>query len=482
MPKPPAITVTALLLVAGAVPAAPPGAVTPPDRLADRQRFEDSLVVREVEVRFDLEVLPPFESLGKRGAGDFVLVEEGAERPTLRFEAEPEAGGWEVLLWFDAGLASGPARAVAARALAERAATLAAAGSVELIEAGAALARSGPIGSAAALSAQLLDVAGRAAGEAPTVPRVAESLDRLAVEIAERKGGGARALLLPMSSLEVDAQFLDELGRARAGEPATPRVRPLVEAARTLAGYGWTTFAIALPADAEPVALRAGDAPATVTQGPSGDVRVSAPIERPRPAATDSTRLDTALDLGLIPSGDLVRASSGAVAGQPAFLDTLLDRLFSRARLVAMAPEAPPGRLLARQVLWSGGDGRPLPAVTLARASTPAEVAAARLRRALAGAAGGALGGGVGIDRSDGGIRVCLAAGVERAWIRLSSARRVEGSAVLAIGEPTDLRRPGAKGAAAGEAAPACVAWPAATLRDPVHLVEDLDRETWTSF
>lgn len=450
------------------------------DQGPDRKRFEDSLVVREVEVRFDLSVLPPFESLGKRGAGDFALVEDGAERPALRFEAEPEPGGWEVLLWFDAGLASGAARAAAARALAERAARLAAVGSVELIEAGDALTRSGAIASAAELAERLGRVAERAAGATPSPERAAGAFDRLAVEIAERKGGGPRALLLPVSSLEVDAQYLDELGRARAGEPATPRVRPLVDAARTLAGYGWTTFAVALPAAAEPVAVRVEDGQSTVEQGPGGDVRVSAPIDRPRPAATDSTRIDTALDLGLIPSGDLVRASSGAVAGQPAFLDGLLVRLFSRARLVAMAPETPPGRLLARQVLWSGGDGRPLPAVTLARASTPAEVAAARLRRALAGAAGGELGGGVEIDRGGGRIRVCLAAGVERAWIRLSSARRVDGAPVLAIGEPQQLRRPGAP--ERESAAAACVPWPTATAGDPVHLVEDLDRESWTTF
>lgn len=481
------------LLLAGGAPTSPLAAATPPgDKPAQEERFEDQVVVREVEVRFDLSVLPRFESLGKKGPGDFVLLEDGAARPTLGFEAEPERDGWEIVIWFDDGLADAAARALAARRLAERAARLVAAGPVEVVEAGEAISTAATFGSAPGLSDRLLEIAARAeagpAAAAIDLERAAARLDRLAVVLAERKGGGDRTLLLPLSSWQIDAQVLDEIGRARSGDEATPRARPLVEAARALAGYGWVTLGVALQpaAPAAPVAPKGSPTDGTVTVGGAGDEQVSAPLRLPgrQGEAKNATaaRLDSAVDLGRIPGADLVRPGSGALASHSEQLDELLDRLFARARLVAAAPEAPPGRMLARRVIWAGGDERPLPTVSLSRSSTPPEIAAARLRRALSGAAAGALDPGLVLDRSGTAPRVCLAEGVDAGWVRLSSARLESGEARLAIGEPIELRRPAAEGGAVAPAVAACAAWPATAAGDTVHLVDDLTRESWTTF
>lgn len=492
MPRPGPLALTALLLAGGTLSPPPPAALADQDEGGGRRRFEDSLVVREVEVRFDMSVLPPLESIGRRGARDFVLIEEGAARPTLRFDAEPDRGGWEILIWLDDGLADGGALAVGARALAGRAAELTAAGAVELVEAGETLARHPPTDSAGELAGRLLRIAqahdrGPARGGLDPA-RALSSLDRLAIEIAARTGGGARLLLLPVSTWQVDAPLLDELGRARSGAPPGARARPLTEAARTLAGYGWITFGLALRPDAEPTSMRGPKSEATPSTGPGGEQRTFAPIfrfpwQRVRPTASEQTRLDTAVDLGLIPNGDLVRPGSGAVAGHAEQLDELLERVFARARLIAAAPESLPGQMLTRRLLWIGGDGRPLPALTVARSSTPPEVAAARLRRALAGASSGGLDPRFVLDRRAGAPRVCLADGVARGWVRLSSARPERDAPALAIGAPVELRRPGAGTTGpSADAAPACASWPESSAADAVRLVEDLDRESWTTF
>lgn len=481
----------ALLIAGGAVLAPPFAASAGEDEPGGRRRFEDSLVVREVEVRFDLSVLPPLESIGRRGAGDFVLIEQGATRPTLRFDSDPDRDGWELLVWLDDGLADGRARAVAARSLAVRAAELVEHGPVELVEADDGIVSLGSTTSAVALADRLVQAARRAERSPATTAldswRAAARLDRLSVAIAARQGGGARVLLLPLSSWQVDAPWLDELGRARSGAVPTPRVRPLVEAARTLAGYGWVTLGLALRPVSELTRHRLRNPETAISTGPGGDQRtfvpsLRLPFRRDRPLEVEQAALDSAVDLGMIPAGDLVRPGSGAIAAHDSTLDELLERLFSRASLVATAPESPPGQLLARRVLWTGGDGRPLPVLSLARASTPPEVAAARLRRALGGAPGGSLDPRIAVDRAAGEMRVCLAPGVERGWVRLSSARTESGLPALTIGSPLELRRPAAAQGVDAAIRTDCAAWPEAAARDSARLVEDLDRETWAVF
>ncbi len=490
MNRPRPIALVALLLTGGAPSTPIPAASPTGDKPAQEQRFEDQVVVREVEIRFDLSGLPPFESIGKKGDGDFVLVEDGAERRSVRFVAEPDRDGWEILVWFDDGLADGASRALAARRLAERAERLVAAGPVELVEASAGIVSAATVGSAPALSDRLLQIAARAerapATATPGLATAAARLDRLAVSIAERKGGGERLLLLPLSSWPVDGELLDELGRARSSSDATARTRPLVEAARSLAGYGWVTIGVALRPTAPVAAPTASPADAIVTTGGAGGEETFVPMKLPGSVSEakdgGQARLDSAVDLGRIPGADLVRPGSGAIAAHSGQLDELLDRLFARASLVATAPEAPPGRLLSRQVLWVGGDKRPLPTLTLARSSTPPEIAAARLRRALAGSQPGGLDPKLVVDRSGAAPRICLAEGVDEGWVRLSSAREVDGEARLTIGEPVELRR-AVEGTAAPEPpGPACAAWSAASAADTVRLVEDLDRESWTTF
>lgn len=490
MNRPRSIALVALLLAGGA-PSTPISAVSPAgDKPAQEQRFEDQVVVREVEIRFDLSGLPTLESIGRKGDGDFVLVEDGAERRSVRFVAEPDRDGWEILVWFDDGLADGTSRALAARRLAERAERLVAAGPVELVEASTGIVSAATVGSAPALVDRLLQIAARAerapAGAPPDLASAAARLDRLAVSIAERKGGGERLLLLPLSSWSVDGKALDELGRARTSADATARARPLVEAARSLAGYGWVTIGVALSPAAPVAAPTASPADAIVTTGGAGGQETFVPMKLPGSAAEakdgSQARLDSAVDLGRIPAGDLVRPGSGAIAAHSSQLDELLGRLFARASLVATAPEASPGRMLSRQVLWVGGDKRPLPTLALARSSTPPEISAARLRRALTGSQPGGLDPRILIDRSGGAPRVCLAEGVEAGWVRLSSAREVDGEPRLTIGEAIELRRPAEEGGGAGTGTAVCAAWPAAAAADRVRLVEDLDRESWTTF
>jgi hypothetical protein len=337
------------------------GAAAPAAGQENRAQYEESVVVREVELRFDLSVLPTFQSIGKKDAADFRVLEGGVQRPTLRFEAEPEAGDWRILVWVDERLVHGAGRAAALRELAGRAARLVAAGPVELVEAGDSPRRAGPFTDAAKLAAALDEASLR--GDAAQRFRVspadaAAGLDRLIVALAERDAPGPRALLLPVSAWEVDASFLDEIAGARRDLTLTTRATPLLQASRALAADGWVTLALSLARE-EPAA--------SIT-------------ERERRAA--DARYDAATDLGLVPLRDLVRLSSGAVVSHPRVLDRTLQRLFGRARLIFGSPELPAGAL-SREVRWVGGDGRKLPTPSLVRSGPSPEVAAARARLGL---------------------------------------------------------------------------------------------------
>lgn len=104
MRRTPRLALLALALVAtGDVAARAEGEATRP--AAEDPTFVGEVVVREVDVRFDRSILPPLESLGRRGEEDFVYYEDGRPCPTLRFEPEGDAKDWRLLVWLDPQLA-----------------------------------------------------------------------------------------------------------------------------------------------------------------------------------------------------------------------------------------------------------------------------------------------------------------------------------------------------------------------------------------
>ena len=98
-----------LLLLASAVLSggtlAAQGTDTPPP-------FAETIEVREVEVLFDTTPLPRFESIGKKGAGDFAAFENGETYGLLSLESTSPAD-WVHVLYFDPTLAGPEARAEA---------------------------------------------------------------------------------------------------------------------------------------------------------------------------------------------------------------------------------------------------------------------------------------------------------------------------------------------------------------------------------
>ena len=445
--------------------------------------FVETIEVREVELRVDLSALPTFESIGKKGREDFLVIEEGVDHPLTELGAA--TGDWIFMLYFDSVLAGPEARQRAAIELAGQAERLTAGGLAEVVVADPKPHTLLATGSAEALRQKLDELALAAGREIPpaegslaaaSAARLAQ-LDRLSIEIASRGGGGARALLLPVGSWPLDPEGLARLTKTEAPAAADrPEFEPLRETARVLAGYGWVTLPLALRAPRDVAEPSAAERRTQVSMGGGGDQRTTVPIvsisgkgEPTDPATT--ARVDTLTDFSLIPYAELARASSGALVGEPGRLKGVLGNLLDRRQVTYRSPFPQPGRLLPLEVRWKGGDGRTLTAPRWLRSSTPPEVTAARLRRMLAGdtAPQAAKTGEIQWHAESG--RICFPGDGDKRWVRLSTATEKDGQIQIVTGQPVQIER---------SAAGLCADAPAAGAGRTVRLAEDLENETWT--
>ena len=127
--------------------------------------------------------------------------------------------------------------------------------------------------------------------------------------------------------------------------------------------------------------------------------------------------------------------------------------------------------LLALEVRWKGGDGRTLPAPRWLRSSTPPEVAAARLRRLLAGDVVPDTAKSVGIQWNTDTGRICFLGDGDNRWVRFSTATERDGQVRITTGKPVQIER---------TPAGLCADAPPASAGRTARLAEDLETETWT--
>ena len=448
--------------------------------------FVETIEVREVAVRVDISALPTFESIGRKGLEDFIVVEDGVDHPLTEL-GPADASQWIFVLYFDSVLADPEARYRAAIELAGQTDRLTAGGLAEIVVADPAPHRLLSTGSADALRRQLDEIAVAAQKEtapaetslaAATAARLAQ-LDRLTVEIAARGGGGSRALLLPVGAWPLDPEALARLTKtASPGGGDRPEFRPLQETARVLAGYGWVTVPLALRAPRDVPEPSAAEKRTQVSMGGSGDRRTTVPIisisgkEGGNDPAT-AAQVETLTDFALMPFAELARASSGALIGESGRLKNTLGALVSRRQFTYRSPFPQPGRLLPLEVRWKGGDGRTLAAPHWLRSSTPPEVTAARLRRLLAGDAPPTPQAASLKWNPDTG-RICFPGDGDKRWVRLSTATERTDQIQIATGQALQIER-GTDGL--------CTETPAiagASGTRTARLVEDLENETWT--
>ena len=459
----------------------------PATQKSDTPPFAETIEVREVDVRVDLSALPTFESIGKKGREDFLVIEDGIDHPLTELATAPE--DWIFVLYFDTTLADPGARYRAAIELAGQAERLVAGGLAEIVVADPQPRNLLTTSSADALRRQLDELALQATREAErtagaaapsyaaaTSARLAQ-LDRLSVEIAARGGGGARSLLLPVGSWALDPEALARLTKSSvATSDDASEFQPLRDTARVLAGYGWVTVPLALRPASDTPEPSAAERRTQVSMGGGGDRRTTVPIVsisgkgEPTDPAT-AAQVATLTDFSLLPWSELARASSGALIGEAGRLRETLADLLHRRQFTYRSPFPQPGRLLPLEVRWKGGDGRTLAAPRWLRSSTPPEVAAARLRRLLAGDTPPATAKEGGIQWNAEAGRVCFPGEGDQRWVRLSTATEKDGQIQIVTGQPVQLER---------SPAGLCTGAPATGAGRTVRLAEDLENETWT--
>lgn len=481
---PAGVALRGALLLLPAVPLAAQTAAPP---------FTETIEVREVEILFDTAVLPPFESLGKKGIEDFAAVEAGAAHPLVGFQAVPRED-WIHLLYFDPALADAATRRAAANALARRAESLAGGALVEIVIADPRPRLVSSSRDVEVVRRALAELSAGAAsrpgaGTAAEKPATEEArnvqLDRLSAEIGRRAGGGPRSLWLPVSGLTLSPAELERWSRAKkSGDRGEPMARAFGDAGRVLAGYGWVTFPLALREEGEEVSPSEAERRMRVETGGTGDERTTVPMftvsGRGQPSGAEAeAQLETMMDFTLAPFAELARTSSGTLVGHETRLRTELDQLLDRRRATYRGPRPKPGELIPVEVRWKGGDDRPVPATRLLRSSTPPEVSASRLRLLLAGDSAPKV---ETIRLRDSKVQslvpsrdLCFGTGEEKP-VRVSIAReKKSGEVALFVGEVRELEVEGG-----GELCTSLSLPFSADDRRIAWIAEDLDTEAWT--
>jgi VWFA-related protein len=351
-------------------------------------------------------------------AGDFVVLLDGRERPVTALA--PLSQPWRIAVYVDRVLTGSRTLRAAAGALAERAADLAALGTVEVIvaepEPRLALPATRDVAAIdEALSKLWLNGEGRddvrllrqrfrdglrdekaGDGEAggDRVPEAVEAearlvrrqQDALAEWLVSQDGGGPRALLLVSDGFDVDpAKFFRAELPAAAATDAAPAEGALekvaLETARTAAALGWT--ALPLPVgDSGLPDLRRFRIHST-PQMPVGGAITLGRRKKPAEAGKSQPPLPSLLAPDE-PLNWLAEATGGELVLDAQGLAGALGRLRSRFWLRFDAPREPDGRPRAVEVRTVRADL----AVKARRwdvAGVPEAVAAARARRLLDG-------------------------------------------------------------------------------------------------
>ncbi len=104
---------------------------------------------------------------------------------------------------------------------------------------------------------------------------------------------------------------------------------------------------------------------------------------RSRQSLNLSRALDLATEVRLRPMAMVASATSGALAGEPLRILDLAERLRNRRPLVVRDATTVGADLRRLEVVWTGGDGRSVPALPWAASLTPPELGVSRLLSAV---------------------------------------------------------------------------------------------------
>ena len=195
-------------------------AQTPPET------FGEEVVVRETSIA----ALPPGDGSDVPGVADVTVTVDGLAQRVTRVEPVLEArrGDWQFVVYLDPRLAGARTRYLAALALAQRAESLVAMGTTEVLVAGSARPVLARTDSWQRVEAALLSHAlearhrlnrGDVALERPDWALFGDRLDLLLETLRDRGSAGPRALFLPSDGLysAAEADELDRLARLLAG-------------------------------------------------------------------------------------------------------------------------------------------------------------------------------------------------------------------------------------------------------------------------
>ncbi len=198
----------------------PAAAQTPPATVGEVVEVREASVV----------AVPPGSGANMPSIEAVAVTVDGLPRQVTRVEKvlDGKRGDWQFLVYLDPRLAGARTRFLTALALAQRAESLAAMGTVEVLEAEAgkpALERTGSWQRieaallAHALDAKRLLARGAAAAERPGWEVFDERLDLLLAALAAQGTGGPRALFLPSDGLfsAAGSERLAGIGRRLAG-------------------------------------------------------------------------------------------------------------------------------------------------------------------------------------------------------------------------------------------------------------------------
>ncbi len=398
----PGLVIAALLTAQGA-PEAPAASVPSPS----------------LPVELTVQILDPKGEVPRAvQAGDLIVLEDGQPRPVI--ELAPLSRPWRIAIYVDRVLTGSRTLRAAAGSLAERAAELAALGTVEVV-----VAEPQPrIALAATRNVQAIDEAlsklwlggegrddvrllrqrfldnrgeeGAEEGEesADRIQQAIESeerlvrrqLDGLTEWLVAQEGGGPRALFVVSDGFDADPErFYRPL--STAAEPAAEGglEKTALESARTAAALGWTALPLPM-GDAGLPDLRRLRSRST----PQVPIGGSITLGRKKPAAPKEA--PPALPALLAPGRPLTwlaEATGGEVILQPHELASALARLRSRFWLRYEAPREMDGRPRAVAVQTARPD-LTLRARRWDVTGVPEAVAAARARRLLDGEEDGA--------------------------------------------------------------------------------------------
>jgi hypothetical protein len=239
-------------------------------------------------------------------------------------------------------------------------------------------------GSPAGQAAARQGAAGAAAAAGPDAATVHRQEDRLVCLLAGFPGGGPRALVLVADGFDTSrsGDNADTATAAVAGEPA-----------RTLAAYGWITIAAPMrKQDLGTEHREVTDVERMRQQNSGRDAPGSTlpPENLPQVAPNTSLNYDGVLNVFVRPTSEslnaMAGATSGAVVGFPNQLEAALTSLAKRWHLFYLAPDPDDGRTRPVEVRLPPSTSA-LRSPVWRRSSTTEEVAAARAREVLAGAA-----------------------------------------------------------------------------------------------